>query len=181
MRSRNFLDAKGSGFRCERFLCMKREENLYSKRFLIEDIFKKLKDIQGDYRLVLKNTKRISIVRAKVFLACMDYNLNRNPFLTWIYFCLTLDLLSFLKSCWFENLFATISKVSCPTEKSFACSKRVWTSANNPFLQAILIRLWKACCSWFIFFSLFAQGYRFSCATVFSAEVFVFRSDRKDF
>ena len=71
----------------------KREENLYRKRFLIEDIFKKLKDIQGDYRLVLKNTKRISIVRAKVFLACMDYNLNRKPFLTWICFWLTLDSL----------------------------------------------------------------------------------------
>ena len=64
----------------------KREENLYRKGFLIEDIFKKLKDIHGDYRLVLKNTRRILIVRAKVFLACMDYNLNRKTFLTWICF-----------------------------------------------------------------------------------------------
>ena len=71
-----------------------REKDLYSERFSIENIFKVLKDPQGDIRLIMKKIRRGPIVRAKVFLAGLAYNLSRKK--NCLYFSFDLDLIHYL-------------------------------------------------------------------------------------
>ena len=70
-----------------------REKDLYSERFSIENIFKVLKDPQGDIRLIMKKIRRGPIVRAKVFLAGLAYNLSRKKYC--LYFSFDLDLINY--------------------------------------------------------------------------------------
>ena len=63
-----------------------REKTLYSERFSIENIFKILKDPQGDIRLILKKIRRDRVTRAKVFLAGLAYNLSRKKILALFFF-----------------------------------------------------------------------------------------------
>ena len=68
-----------------------KDRKMYRKiRYKIEDIFKVLKDIQEKPRLIIKNQRRISIIRAKLFLACLIYNKEYSGFFAlFFYSCYT--------------------------------------------------------------------------------------------
>jgi hypothetical protein len=55
---------------------------LYKKRFIIENIFKKLKNIHYKYKMFFKNITRINIIKAKIFMTCWMYNISFCFFIT---------------------------------------------------------------------------------------------------
>lgn len=74
-----------------------KDQKIYRKtRYKIENIFKVLKDIQEKPRLIIKNQRRISIIRAKLFLACLIFNKEYSSIFALFFALVTLDSLILL-------------------------------------------------------------------------------------